>query len=97
MQRPTTPSPFPATSSQPPRTDSSEPRRSRRGAGRLAWRLETSQRTISCGYVRQRDKPHQTYLSGVERGKRNPSIFVLQRIATALKLDVSVLVEPRPR
>lgn len=40
---------------------------------------------------------HQTYLSGVERGKRNPSILVLQRIATALKLDVSVLVEPRPR
>ena len=40
---------------------------------------------------------HQTYLSGVERGKRNPSILVLHRIATALKLDVSILLEPRPR
>ena len=40
---------------------------------------------------------HQTYLSGVERGKRNPSILVLHRIATALTLDVSILLEPRPR
>ena len=32
---------------------------------------------------------HQTYLSGVEGAKRNPSIGVLERIATALKVDIS--------
>jgi transcriptional regulator with XRE-family HTH domain len=31
---------------------------------------------------------HQTYLSGVERGRRNPSIQVLERIAKALGADV---------
>ena len=34
-------------------------------------------------------KMHQTYLSGVERGKRNPSILVLDRIAAALGVDIS--------
>jgi transcriptional regulator with XRE-family HTH domain len=33
-------------------------------------------------------KVHQTYLSGVEGGKRNPSIVVLDRIASALGVDV---------
>lgn len=32
---------------------------------------------------------HQTYLSGVEGGKRNPSVMVLERIAKALKVDIS--------
>ena len=36
---------------------------------------------------------HQTYLSGVERGKRNPSILVLDRIATALGLDIADLTK----
>ena len=36
---------------------------------------------------------HQTYLSGVERGKRNPSVMVLQRIAQALEADVEDLVQ----
>ncbi len=35
---------------------------------------------------------HQTYLSGVENGRRNPSIVVLARIATALGVDVEELV-----
>ncbi|MCD1266699.1 transcriptional regulator [Shinella sumterensis] len=34
---------------------------------------------------------HQTYLSGVEGGKRNPSIDVLSRIAKALGVDISEL------
>lgn len=38
---------------------------------------------------------HQTYLSGVEGGKRNPTIAVLQRIAEALDADVADLVAPR--
>jgi len=32
---------------------------------------------------------HQTYLSGVETGKRNPSILVVERIAKALGVDIS--------
>jgi transcriptional regulator with XRE-family HTH domain len=38
---------------------------------------------------------HQTYLSGVERGRRNPTITVLQRIAEALEADITDLVERR--
>jgi transcriptional regulator with XRE-family HTH domain len=34
---------------------------------------------------------HQTYLSGVEGGKRNPSIGVLARIAAALGVDIEEL------
>jgi transcriptional regulator with XRE-family HTH domain len=40
-------------------------------------------------------KVHQTYLSGVELGKRNPSIVVLHRIATALGLDLADLTKKR--
>lgn len=38
---------------------------------------------------------HQTYLSGVEGGKRNPSILVLQRIASALASDVEELCKKK--
>jgi len=38
---------------------------------------------------------HQTYLSGVERGKRNPTVTVLQRIAKALGADIADLVNRR--
>jgi transcriptional regulator with XRE-family HTH domain len=38
---------------------------------------------------------HQTYLSGVERGRRAPSIAVLQRIAAALGLDIEDLTKRR--
>ncbi len=38
---------------------------------------------------------HQTYLSGVERGRRNPSVTVLQRIAGALGLDIEDVVRRR--
>jgi transcriptional regulator with XRE-family HTH domain len=31
---------------------------------------------------------HQTYLSGVETGKRNPSVGVLERVAKALNVDL---------
>jgi DNA-binding XRE family transcriptional regulator len=39
---------------------------------------------------------HQTYLSGVEGGKRNPSIQVLQRLMQALGIDIEELFR-RPR
>ena len=38
---------------------------------------------------------HQTYLSGVERGRRNPSVMVLSRIANALGADVEDLLKRR--
>lgn len=38
---------------------------------------------------------HQTYLSGVEGGKRNPSLIVLERIANGLCVDISELFQPQ--
>ena len=38
---------------------------------------------------------HQTYLSGVETGKRNPSVEVLSRIAAALSIDIEELFRVR--
>jgi len=36
---------------------------------------------------------HRTYLSGVERGVRNPTVVVLERIAKALKVPSAGLLE----
>jgi len=38
---------------------------------------------------------HQTYVSDLERGKRNPSIIVLDRLAKALDADIADLCQPR--
>lgn len=35
---------------------------------------------------------HRTYVSGVERGVRNPTILVLQQIADALQVEPSELL-----
>ncbi len=41
---------------------------------------------------------HRTYLSGVERGTRNPTIVVLEKISKALKVpSARLLDEPRRR
>ena len=40
-----------------------------------------------------RAKVHQTYLSGVERGIRNPTVMVLAKIAKALGVEVEDLVK----
>jgi transcriptional regulator with XRE-family HTH domain len=40
---------------------------------------------------------HRTYISGVERGVRNPTILVLEEIAAALKVHAAVLLEEVPR
>lgn len=34
----------------------------------------------------------RTYVSGVERGRRNPTISVLQKLASALKTDLDVML-----
>jgi transcriptional regulator with XRE-family HTH domain len=45
-----------------------------------------------------RAKIHQTYLSGVERGKRNPTVLVLGKLAKALGVEVEELVRnPRAK
>lgn len=53
------------------------------------------ERGLSQEELAHRAAVHQTYLSGVERGKRNPTIVVLQRIAAVLNLDIEQLVQRR--
>ena len=36
---------------------------------------------------------HRTYISGVERGVRNPTIIVLERIGDALGVELSLLTK----
>ena len=43
--------------------------------------------------VAQRAGIHVTYLSGIERGSRNPSLKNIRRIAVALALPVARLFE----
>jgi len=52
------------------------------------------EKDLSQEEVAHRAAIHQTYLSGVETGKRNPSILVVERIATALGVDVSEIFKP---
>ena len=37
---------------------------------------------------------HRTYISGIERGVRNPTVVILDRIARALKVPAGTLLEP---
>ncbi|WP_235477355.1 helix-turn-helix domain-containing protein [Aliiroseovarius crassostreae] len=52
------------------------------------------EKDLSQEEVAHRADIHQTYLSGVETGKRNPSILVVERIAKALGVDVSKIFKP---
>ena len=52
------------------------------------------EKDLSQEEVAHRANIHQTYLSGVETGKRNPSILVVERIAKALGVDVSEIFKP---
>lgn len=40
-----------------------------------------------------RAQVHRTYLSGIERGRRNPSLINLLRIARALNISISALFD----
>lgn len=40
---------------------------------------------------------HRTYISGVERGVRNPTVVVLDKIAKALSVPAARLLEEPPR
>ena len=37
---------------------------------------------------------HRTYISGIERGVRNPTIVILDKIAKALKVSPGALLDP---
>ena len=39
---------------------------------------------------------HRTYVSGVERGVRNPTVVVLERLAIALNVAAGRLIDDRP-
>lgn len=51
------------------------------------------ERGLSQEELAHRAAVHQTYLSGLERGRRNPSVLVLAKIAGALDIDVEELVK----
>lgn len=53
------------------------------------------ERGLSQEELAHRANIHQTYLSGVEQGERNPSVNVLQRVAEALGIDIGELVRRR--
>jgi len=40
---------------------------------------------------------HRTYISGIERGVRNPTVLVLEEIALALGVPSARLLEDLPR
>jgi transcriptional regulator with XRE-family HTH domain len=40
---------------------------------------------------------HRTYISGLERGIRNPTVTIIQAIASALKVRPSELLEETPK
>jgi transcriptional regulator with XRE-family HTH domain len=53
---------------------------------RSARGLSQEELAFDCGL-------HRTYVSGVERGVRNPTVIVLEKIAKALKVATSTLLE----
>ena len=53
------------------------------------------ERGFSQEELAHRSEMHQTYLSGIERGRRNPSIMILARLAAALGADLEDLTRKR--
>lgn len=35
---------------------------------------------------------HRTYIGGIERGERNPTLLMIHRIAVAMKIDPALLL-----
>ena len=48
---------------------------------------------LSQGDVAKRLNVHRSYISGIERGIRNPSLKVIQRIAKSLEVPMEKLIK----
>ena len=55
------------------------------------------ERGLSQEALAERADVHRTYVSGVERAKRNPTIVVLERLAAALDTTPETLLRSRRR
>ncbi len=53
------------------------------------WRTERGLSQEELGFEAELDR---TYISGVERGVRNPTVTVLQKLAKALKIEPAELL-----
>lgn len=64
---------------------------------RLARNLQRirRERGLTQEQLSGRTNIHQTYLSGIEGGKKNPTIDLIERLASALNVDISDLIERR--
>lgn len=63
----------------------------RKRVGGNVRRLREKQ-AISQEELADRAGLHRTYISGVERGIRNPTVMILERIAKALGTDLMTVV-----
>lgn len=63
-------------------------RREKRGKGGKPWSQEDL--SLESGI-------HRTYVSGIERGVRNPTLTVVGKLAKTLGVSPGVLVDPPPR
>lgn len=59
----------------------------------VAIKTERSALGLSQEQLAERAGLHRTYVSDVERGTRNPSIAIVERLADALELPISVLFD----
>jgi len=48
---------------------------------------------LSQGAIARKIEVHRAYISGIENGKRNPTLATIQRLAEALGVSVNELVE----
>jgi transcriptional regulator with XRE-family HTH domain len=58
----------------------------------VAVRVYRAQRKISQEELGYRAGLHRTYVSGIERGERNPSYTTVVAIARALEIEPSALI-----
>lgn len=65
---------------------------------RLGSRLQCLRQNVGISQEELADRAgiHRTYVSGVERGIRNPTVTVLEKLAAGLGVDLPTLVPFEP-